>query len=77
MESAFRRNGECLGPLAFHLLITKLLTPTLNLDLLVNLIRTLIIIIFSVLLLLLTCVTKLCRYFTRYIRISFIFYHIM
>jgi len=38
-------------------------------DLLVNLSSTLIIIIFNVLLILLTCVTKLCRYSNRYIRI--------
>jgi len=40
-----------------------------GLSLLVNLSSTLNIIIFNVLLILLTCVTKLCRYFNRYFRI--------
>jgi len=65
------------NPLAFHLLITKLLTQIWNLDLLVSLSSTLIIIIFNVLLILLSCVTKLCRYLNRYIRILFVFYRIM
>jgi len=64
-------------PLAFHLLITNLLTQMWNLDLLVNLSSTLLIIIFNVLLILLTFVIKLCRYFNRYIRILFVFFRIM
>jgi len=54
-------------PLAFHLLITNLLTPICHLVLLVNLSTTLII--FNLLLTLLTCATKHCRYFNRFIRI--------
>jgi len=62
---------------AFHLLITNLLTPIWNLDLLVNLNSALSISIFNGLLILLTCVTKLFRYFNRYIRMLFVFYCIM
>jgi len=60
--------------LAFHLLITNLLTPIWNLDLLVNLSSTLIIIIFKVLLILLTCVTELCRYFNPVIFVLYSYF---
>jgi len=56
-----------LMPLAFHLLITNLLTSICHLVLLVNLSTTLII--YNVLLILLTCVTKLCRYCNSFIRV--------
>jgi len=65
MESAVKRNGECL---AFHRLITNVyLTPICHLVFLVYLIT--ILILFNVLLILLTRVNKLCRYCYRLVRI--------
>jgi len=55
----------------------KRFKPIWNLDLLVHLSSTLIIIIFNVLLILVTCVTKLLSLFNRYIRILFVFYRIL